>query len=106
MIRTGHRAQRSLSRRASALAGRAGRRGAGAAVTPKRERDARDDPRERATVVPNTHGTTGMDPLRLVRELDEARAAHPLAALGSQARVGLNATSGASAIAGAATRSC
>jgi hypothetical protein len=61
-------------------------------VTPKRERDARDDPRERATVVPNTHGTTGMDPLRLVRELDEASAAHPLAALGSQARVGLDAT--------------
>lgn len=55
-------------------------------IEPKRERDARDDPRERVTVVPNTHGTTGMDPLRILRELDEARADHPLASFRSGAR--------------------
>lgn len=54
-------------------------------IEPKRDRDARADPRERDTVVPNTHGTTGMDPLQILRELDEARANHPLAALGSRA---------------------
>jgi len=55
-------------------------------VEPKRQRDARRDPRELVTVVPNTHGTTGMDPLRVVRDLDEARAHHPLAALASRTR--------------------
>jgi hypothetical protein len=52
---------------------------------PKHHRDACADPRERFTVVPNTHGTTGMDPLRIVRALDEARANHPLAAVGARA---------------------
>lgn len=45
-------------------------------------------------MVPNTHGTTGMDPLRIVRELDEARAGHPLAALGARAPGRLDAVLG------------
>lgn len=62
---------------------------------PKHHRDVGADPRERVTVVPNTHGTTGMDPLRIVRALDEARARHPLAAVGARApRALLDATLG------------
>lgn len=47
-------------------------------LRPSIERKANNDPREYNTVVDNSHGTTGMDPIRVVQYLDEARAAHPL----------------------------
>jgi hypothetical protein len=45
-------------------------------VRPKQIRDQQADPRERITVVANTHGTTGMDPSGIMRDLDRARANH------------------------------
>jgi hypothetical protein len=45
-------------------------------VRPKRIRDQHADPRERITVVANTHGTTGMEPLGIMQDLDLARASH------------------------------
>ena len=45
-------------------------------VRPKRARDQQADPRERITIVANTHGTTGMDPMGIMRDLDLARANH------------------------------
>jgi hypothetical protein len=47
-------------------------------VRPKQMRDQQADPRERITIVPNTHGTTGMEPLGIMRDLDLARAGHLL----------------------------
>ena len=57
-------------------------------VKPKRARDAQADPREAVTIVANTHGTTGMDPLQIMQHLNEARAHHFLASLsvGERAR--------------------
>jgi hypothetical protein len=57
-------------------------------VQPKRARDAHADPREAVTIVANTHGTTGMDPLQIMKHLNEARAHHFLASLsiGERAR--------------------
>ena len=57
-------------------------------VNPKRARDAHADPREAVTIVANTHGTTGMDPLQIMKHLNEARAHHFLASLsvGERAR--------------------
>jgi uncharacterized protein (DUF2252 family) len=45
-------------------------------VRPKQTRDQQGDPRERITIVANTHGTTGMEPLGILRDLDLARANH------------------------------
>jgi hypothetical protein len=57
-------------------------------VKPKCARDAHADPREAVTIVANTHGTTGMDPLQIMKHLNEARARHFLAPLsvGERAR--------------------
>ncbi len=49
-------------------------------LQPSIERKKNNDPREYNTVVNNSHGTTGMDPIRVVKYLDKARAAHPLQA--------------------------
>lgn len=50
-------------------------------IQPKKVRDKRGDRRESITVVSNHYGTTGMDPLGIVKLLDQARAHHPLARL-------------------------
>jgi hypothetical protein len=57
-------------------------------IKPKRARDVQADPREAVIIVANTHGTTGMDPLHIMKQLDEARAHHVLASLsvGEQTR--------------------
>ena len=51
-------------------------------LEPARAQDARN------SVVPSTHGNGQMDLLHLVRQLDAARAAHPLATLGAQIGAG------------------
>ena len=56
-------------------------------VTPKQARDALADPREAVTIVANTHGTTGMDPLQIMQHLNEARAHHFLVSLSVGERV-------------------
>lgn len=55
-------------------------------TTPKKSRDSQNDPREHVTVVPNTHGTTGMDPMGILRQLNDARSNHPLTAFSIRAR--------------------
>jgi hypothetical protein len=57
-------------------------------INPKRARDAQADHREAIIIVANTHGTTGMDPLHIMKQLDEARAHHGLASIsvGERAR--------------------
>jgi hypothetical protein len=57
-------------------------------IKPKRARDAQADPREAIIIVANTHGTTGMDPLHIMKQPDEARAHHGLASIsvGERAR--------------------
>lgn len=47
-------------------------------IRPKRIRDSNRDSREKVTVVSNQYGTTGMNPLGIVKIIDRARANHPL----------------------------
>lgn len=47
-------------------------------VRPKLSRDQLDDIREKKTIVDNKFGTTGMDPIGIVREFNRCRVAHPL----------------------------
>lgn len=47
-------------------------------IRPKKERDVTGDTREYVTVVDNARGTTGMDPMGIMIQLDEARGKHPL----------------------------
>ena len=51
-------------------------------VWPKRKRDKLEDSREQVTVVSNTRGSTGMEPMGIMAWLDQSRARHPLAMLG------------------------
>lgn len=50
-------------------------------VRPKKVRDMRCDRRESIAIVSNRYGTTGMDPMGILKSLDFARANHPLAKL-------------------------
>ena len=47
-------------------------------VRPKMTRDQLNDIREQKTIVDNKFGTTGMDPIGIVREFNRCRVAHPL----------------------------
>ncbi len=51
-------------------------------VWPKRKRDKLGDHREQVTVVSNTRGSTGMEPMGIMTWLDQSRSQHPLAVLG------------------------
>lgn len=51
-------------------------------VWPKRKRDKLEDSREQVTVVSNTRGSTGMEPMGIMAWLDQSRTRHPLAMLG------------------------
>jgi hypothetical protein len=55
-------------------------------VRPKQIRDQQTDPRERITIVANTHGTTGMEPLGIMRDLDLARTNHFLCGIARHGR--------------------
>jgi hypothetical protein len=50
-------------------------------IRPKKVRDLKCDRRESIAVVSNRYGTTGMDPLGILKSLDLARSNHPLAKL-------------------------
>lgn len=66
-----YNAQRDMSRAHYALVAKF-------LLQPSEKRKQNKDPREYVTVVDNSHGTTGMDPIKVVKYLDDARAAHPL----------------------------
>jgi hypothetical protein len=56
-------------------------------AAPKQKRDRVKDPRENVTVVPNSHGSSGMDPRGILRQLHDARSDNPLVCLSGWSKI-------------------